>query len=154
MHITKRSISAISAALLSTFVVLSGAHAANRAYPGFQAKAYSSSDESCLSRWGGWVSNTCSWNITVLLPMSVDGAAWYNASVYGRRTGTATVTCRSTTIYFDGTIVTSPWRNFVYPDGRAESMLLGGNPIYVSGDALFAECVLGPSTVIFSYGWT
>lgn len=153
MHLMMRPICAMAAALLSTVVSLSGAEAANRGFPGFQGKAFISSEEGCLSRWGGWVSNTCNRDVTVLLPVSVDNAAWYVITVYGRRTGAASVKCRPVAISPSGTTQVGQWKNFVRADGGAEFMSLGTMPVSSPGDALFADCMLGESTVIFSYGW-
>ena len=144
----------VAVALLMTVIPLASAYAGNRAYPGFMATPYYQSQGSCLSRANGWVQNICmDQDVWVLLPLSADAASYYSPTVYGRR-GQG-VSCHPWLVRYDGSVnpYQQNYKNFVYADGRAETMTLVSVPIYQPGDTLFIECRISPQGVIFSYGW-
>lgn len=154
---------ACAAACLSTVSLAQPALAKNRAYPATAAVFEDPNSVPCFSHAAGnpVLKNTCSTSKNVFLPMSVDGADWYTASVYGKgwisaNGGHNTIWCTSNGLPHDAsTLYGYGWHELPNNSsfGGAQTLTMPAVPVYSPGDALYAYCQLAPNTQLFTYGW-
>jgi hypothetical protein len=137
--------------------------AANRAWSARSAVLDEPGAASCFGHPAGDpdLKNSCTDRKAVFLPMSVDAAASYKASIYGRGWIAAdgkhsTIWCVADMRPHDGgSLWGSAWNQL--PDdgsfGGAQHITLDPVPVFSPGDAVYAWCIVDPNATIFSYGW-
>ena len=150
-------------ASLSVVPPATPADAANRAYGARSAVLDDPSAAPCFSHPPGdpTLKNICGNQRNVFLPMSVDAAAWYTVSIYGRGWISGSGVHNSFFCIADGlprdasTLWGSGWAGLPNNGafGGAQTLTLNAVPVFSPGDAVYAYCVMDPNTTIFTYGW-